>query len=204
MNTIKLTEILEYYDGIQIFAAHDPIGGHYVGSMIDTVGDFDRYLVVGVRPDRLDDFRIGKVDLRTLLLESPDGEWYTTVADGTIHDLLTLVQEKEPLAQTEYLPEGGFFLDEPSPVKEADIMQAIELGNVVTLTGHVELADRSAGEWRLLTEFGEQTGRTAPGGSVLDGLQVGKRYRFQCAEITALDPLWQDQRVLYLQRVEAT
>lgn len=204
MNTIQLTEILEYYDGIQIFAAHDPIGGHYVCSMIDTVGDFDRYLVVGVRPDRLDDFRIGKVDLRTLLLESPDGEWYTTVAEGTINDPLTLVQQKEPLVQTDYLPEGGFFLAEPPPVAESDIRRAIELGNVVTLTGRVELADRSAGEWRLLTESGVQMGRTAPGGTVLDGLQVGKRYHFQCAEITAVDPLWQDQRVLYLQKAEAT
>lgn len=29
MKTINLTEILEYYDGIQIFAAQDVIGGHY-------------------------------------------------------------------------------------------------------------------------------------------------------------------------------
>ena len=53
MKTVKLTGILDYYDGIQLFAARDPIGGHYVCDMIDTVGDFDRYLVVGVRPDRL-------------------------------------------------------------------------------------------------------------------------------------------------------
>ena len=71
MKTVKLTEILEYYDGIQIFAAQDPIGGHYVGEMIDTVGDFDRYAVVGVRPERLDDLRVGRVDLRTILLNPP-------------------------------------------------------------------------------------------------------------------------------------
>ena len=55
--TVKLTEILDYYDGIQLFAARDPIGGHYVCDMIDTAGDFDRYVVVGVRPERLDEFR---------------------------------------------------------------------------------------------------------------------------------------------------
>ena len=57
-------------------------GGHCVCDMIDTLGDFDRYLLVGVPPERLDDFRIGKVDLRTLPLETPDGEWFITGADG--------------------------------------------------------------------------------------------------------------------------
>ena len=98
MKTVKLTEILDYYDGIQLFAARHPIGGHYVCDMIDPVGDFDRYLVVGVRPERLDEFRTGEVDLRTLLLEAPDGEWFITVADGTIDDPLTSVLQQEPLA----------------------------------------------------------------------------------------------------------
>ena len=30
MKTVKLTEILDYYDGIQLFAAKDPIGSNYV------------------------------------------------------------------------------------------------------------------------------------------------------------------------------
>ena len=202
MKTVQLTEVLDYYDGIQIFAARDAIGGHYLCDMIDAVGDFDRYLVVGVRPGRLEDFRTGKVDLRTLLLEAPGGEWYITIADGTIHDPLTLVPQAEPLAQTEHLPQEGFFLEEPSPIDESDVQQAVERGNVVTLTGHVQLADRSAGEWKLLTARGIETGRTVPGGTLLDGLQVGRRYHFQCAEITEPDPLWQDQKVLYLQRIE--
>ena len=39
-------------------------------------------------------------------------------------------------------------------------------------------------------------------GSSLDGLQVDKRYRFQGAEVAEPDPLWRNQKVLYLQRVE--
>ena len=71
MKTVKLTEILEYYDGILLFAACDPIGGNYLCQAIDTVGDHDRYVVVGVRPERMVDFRAGHVDLRMLMLESP-------------------------------------------------------------------------------------------------------------------------------------
>ena len=135
-------------------------------------------------------------------LESPDGEWYITVADGTIADPLTLVPQQEPLAETEYLPEEGFFLEAPTPVSESDIKQAVERGNVAVFTGQVEHANRSTGEWSLLTDSGVLMGRTAPGGPSLDGLQVGKRYRFKCAEVTEPDPLWRDRKTLYLQSVE--
>ena len=122
MPTVKLTEILDYYDGIQIFAAQDPFGCHYVCDMVDTVGDFDRYVVVVVvRPERLDDFRTGRVDLRTLQLESPYGEWYITTADGTIDDPLILELRQEPLMETDYLPDEGFFLRQVVPVTDAPI-----------------------------------------------------------------------------------
>ncbi len=128
--------------------------------------------------------------------------WYITVADGTIEGPLTLAPQEEPLSETEYLPKEGFFLEAPTPVSESDIQQAVKRGNVVALTGQVELANRSKGEWVLLTDSGMKTGTTAPGGPSLDGLQVGKRYRFHCAEVTEPDPLWRNQKVLYLQRIE--
>ena len=61
MNTITLTEVLEYYDGIQMFAARDTAGVHYVCDMIESAGDFDRYAVAAVCPKRLNDFRTGRV-----------------------------------------------------------------------------------------------------------------------------------------------
>ena len=119
MKTVKLTEILEYYDGIQLFAAYDPIGGNYLGVAIDTVGDYDRYAVVGVRPDRMADFRAGQVDLRTVMLEAPGGEWYITVDDGAIDDPLVLEQQHKPLEETEHLPDGeGYFLRAEKPPDE--------------------------------------------------------------------------------------
>ena len=110
MNAITLTEVLEYYDGIQIFAAHDTAGVHYVCDMIDSAGDFDRYVVAAVCPKRLADFRAGRVDLRTLLLESPSGKWYITVAKGTIYDPLELIPQAQPVADSGHLPEESYFL----------------------------------------------------------------------------------------------
>ena len=202
MKTVTLTEVLDYYDGIQLFAARDPIGGHYVGDLIDTVGDFDRYLVVGVRPKRLDDFRTGRVDLRTILLETPCGEWYITTADGAVDDPLMLEPQHAPLAETDYLPEDGYFLDQEPPDVDAAIRRALERGKVVAVAGQVEQVNRSAGEWALLTDHGVKTGKTGPSGPGLDGLQVGKHYRFKCAEVTEPDAVWRDRQMLYLLRVE--
>ena len=79
MNTITLIEVLEYYDGIQMFAARDTTGVNYVCDMIESAGDFDLYAVAAVCPNRLNDFRTGQVDLRTLLLnpqvENGTSQW---------------------------------------------------------------------------------------------------------------------------------
>ncbi len=115
MKTIRLTEVLDYDDAIQIFAARDPAGDHYVCVMIDTVGNLGRYAVVGVSLERLAEFQAGRVDLRTLLLEAPDGEWYIAVVDGTIDNPLPLEPQRESLAETDYLPDAGFFLEGATP-----------------------------------------------------------------------------------------
>ena len=43
-----------------------------------------------------------------------------------------------------------------------------------------------------------KTGKVAHAGPDLDGLQVGKRYRFKCAEVMEQDALWRDRQTLYL------
>ncbi len=203
MKTVKLTEILEYYDGILIFAACDPIGGNYLCESIDTVGDHDRYAVVGVSPQKLAEFRAGRVDLRTVMLEAPGGEWYITVSDRTIEDPLVLEPQHELLSETDYLPSGdGYFLRPEDSPDDGAIRRALERGKAITVTGLVERANRSVGEWALLTEDGIQSGKTYPGGPGLDGLQVGKHYRFKCAQVTDHDSLWRDKQTLYLHHVE--
>ena len=61
-----------------------------------------------------------------------------------------------------------------------------------------------AGKWSLLADHGTTADKTAPGGPSLDGLQIGKRYCFKCAEVTELDPWPRDQKKLYLQSIETT
>ena len=156
---------------------------------------------MGAKPERLNDLRNGKVDLRALLLEMPEGQWYITIPEGSLDDPMELEPQSTPLGESDYLPGEGYFLGE-EPRDEAELQRVLERGNVVALTGQVELANRSKGEWSLLTDSGMKTGTTAPGGPSLDGLQVGKRYRFQCTEVAEPDPLWRNRKTLYLQSIE--
>ena len=83
MKKIQHTSTLFHYDGPQVFEARDTIGGHHIAVMVDSDGPDDRFLVAGVAPERLREFRSGILDLRTLLIDSDDeGQYLATVVDG--------------------------------------------------------------------------------------------------------------------------
>ena len=108
MKTIYPTAILDYYDGVLAFEARDDIGGHYIGTAVKPEGGYDRYLVTGARPERLRQFRNGDLDLRTLLLEAPGGEWYITLTNTSLADTLALEPQAGNIADAgELLPLDG-------------------------------------------------------------------------------------------------
>lgn len=110
MQVIRITEVLDYYDGIQIFEGRDAAGGCYVGSLIDQVGAADRYLVTAATPEGRQQFRAGLLDLRTLLLAAPGGRWYLTLDREGGDSPLGLEPQEGRLAETDYLPEPGLVL----------------------------------------------------------------------------------------------
>lgn len=110
MRPIRHTSTLVYYDGVQVFEGRDSIGGHYVGVWVETAADADRYLVAGVAPERLREFRAGALDLRTLLLDARHGGWLLAdVADG--FERPTTPRPLDNMAECpRFLPDEGFFL----------------------------------------------------------------------------------------------
>ena len=130
MKTIQPTDTLVYYDGVNVFEGRDPIGGHYVGMIVGTAGDFDRYLVVGAPPERLRQFRSGMLDLRTLLLGAPGGDWYMTLANSVHGEPLVLEPQNTPLVDTDFLPNEGFVLDDV-PADDRTLFEARGRGNVI-------------------------------------------------------------------------
>ena len=130
MKTIRHTTTLFYYDGPQVFEARDAIGGHYVAVMVEPQDGQDRYLVAGVAPERLRQFRSGTLDLRALLAESGEEEWYLATTTAGLDQPLALVQQGTPLMESGLLPDAGFVLHD-RPAEELALKEARERNNLV-------------------------------------------------------------------------
>lgn len=127
MKAIKLTAVLFYYDGVQVFEGRDAIGGHYVGAAIGPGIVTNRYMVTGAAPELLRQFRGGRLDLRTLLLAAPEGEWFITVDKEGGDSPLYLEPQPVPVAECDCLPGPNFTLED-GPVDDLALQHALEGG----------------------------------------------------------------------------
>ena len=123
MKTIQYVQTLFYYDGPQVFEARDAIGGHYVAVMVEPENEHDRYLVTGVVPEKLREFRSGKLDLRSLMLDSGDGAWHLAEVEEDLDRPLKLLPQPSSLRESGFLPEPGFLLD-PLPSTKLVLQEA--------------------------------------------------------------------------------
>lgn len=130
MRPIRRTSTLVYYDGVQVFEGRDAIGGHYIGVMIASSGDSDRYLVAGVVPEKLRLFRTGELDLRALFLEAGHGEWILADSADGLETPVTPVRPESSDVRTQWLPDDGFFLHD-RPGDDLALREARERHNTV-------------------------------------------------------------------------
>ncbi|MGH7953633.1 MAG: DUF6575 domain-containing protein [Limisphaerales bacterium] len=130
MKSIRHTTTLYYYDGPQVFEARDAIGGHYIAVMVEPAQGKDIYLVAGVEPERLRQFRIGTLDLRYLLTERDETEWYLAEFAEAVDAPLVLHLQTQSLASYAHLPDAGFILHERPAIAEA-VREARARNNLV-------------------------------------------------------------------------
>ena len=113
MRTLEIchTRTLDYYDGVQLFEARDPIGRNYVAALVDVGGVFDRYLVVSCEPEELRKLRTGVTDLRSLMERYARHGWY--FADvANISEPFSVIPQEGSVIPDEFLPGSGLFLEE--------------------------------------------------------------------------------------------
>ncbi len=110
MKTVNYLRTLEYYDRPLLFEASDDIGGHYLGMAVDAAEGADAFVVVSVAPERLRRFCAGLIDLRDLVIEAGNQEWYFTNSSNFFQPL-PLSPQQSSLAASDYLPDAGYFLD---------------------------------------------------------------------------------------------
>lgn len=130
MKPVTFTNILLYCDGPQIVEAQDNIGGSYIALLVDDVDGFDRYLICGVHPLKLRSFRVGSVDLRSILLDNSATEWGLVTVGNEAKELPLQPEVRTGQIDEAFLPEAGFFLHEGQLVDEA-LSKAYERNNLV-------------------------------------------------------------------------
>ena len=111
MKTIRYTKTLHYYDGPQVFEARDSIGGHYVALMVESEGSGARYVVAGVAPEHLRLFRVGSLDLRSLMMAAAPDQCYLASFGETMDSPVVIEQEGLSLDDGPLLPDDEFVME---------------------------------------------------------------------------------------------
>ena len=129
MKTIQHTSTLFSYDGPQVFEARDATGGQYIAVAVQARNGLDRYLVTGVVPEQLHQFRAGILDLRSLLVEGGIGEWYLTTSAAGLDQPLALAPQRMSIEASGFLPDEGFVLHDAPPNQGESVSQEPETKN---------------------------------------------------------------------------
>ena len=130
MKRIQYFKTLFYYDGPQVFEARDAIGGHYVAVMAQSETTCDKYLVAGVPPEKLRDFRSGLLDLKSMLIEAGKDDWYLTTLTDNLYKPLEIIRQNSSISESELLPADGFLLHK-YPADTFVVKEAQQRNNLV-------------------------------------------------------------------------
>lgn len=110
MKKLTLEKTLYFYDSPQVIELRDAFGGSFVAVLVDD----GRYVATGVAPETLRKFREGAIDLRSLMLEYGEAEWYLSGGNNDFSKSIEFELSKNSLSQTDFLPDEGFVLHDVS------------------------------------------------------------------------------------------
>lgn len=150
MTTIHYTATLFCYDGPLIIESRDEIGGHYVGVLVSEINEPDKYLIKGVSPSRLAEFRAGKIDIRSLLLHMEQDEWYLSDLNPDFNLPMSLMPQNDDIKESGFLPDEGFLLHD-SPTDDFVVAEARERNS--TILQITTESSQNFGEHRMSLEF---------------------------------------------------
>ncbi len=131
---ITLERVLEYYDVPQLFIGRDKIGTNYLCLLVDDETDC-KYITIQISKDRLNNFILGKEDLRYIYLH-PEFEreyFITTICNGS----LVLTNFESDILEENMLPSEGYFYDDEEE-NNSIIQEAIDNKHPVIHLGFID------------------------------------------------------------------
>ena len=171
---IQHKETLIYYDGAQLFLAHDQFSTPYLCLLVEQDDQSDKFLCVPISQARLEMFYQGRIDLRTIY-EAPESHelFYVQIGneEGETFQLLPLGE-----VPAEWLPEPNFFFEQEISYD----------GEQIELIGRITQADLYQGTWALHSIPDNQPYRGFLSDAKhlsLSGLILGEQlYKFICQQ----------------------
>jgi len=105
---IRHQETLVYYDVPQLFVARDQVNAQYLCLLVESTDDYDRYVCVPISPERLKDFYLGDIDLRTIY-EKPESDeiFYADIVDESQEAIQLIPLDIKQIPEN-WLPDQGF------------------------------------------------------------------------------------------------
>jgi len=94
ISTVKLKNILDYYDGPILITVVDSVDTVYICQLIKRTSELDEFFCVPISQSRLELFYLGQIDLREIF-KNPEIRFFS---------LVTVINYKEPM-NLEFIPE---------------------------------------------------------------------------------------------------
>ena len=107
-STLKVDSILEYYDNPQLLTARDCFDTLYLCLLYEDTPEC-KYTAIRISSKRLQDFCIGKKDLRSLFISPESNLEYFDVRYS--NDSLVLDSKISTTISEERLPDEGYYLE---------------------------------------------------------------------------------------------
>jgi len=111
MKAVRYERTLIYYDGHQVFLAHDLGANPFVGALISQ-GASDKYIVAQVDSIFLEAFMKGRIDLLRLMLSRVGPGWYLAEVSDGFDGPIGLQLQPENLDPFAHLPEPGLYIED--------------------------------------------------------------------------------------------
>ncbi len=104
---IQMTESFLYNDIKLIFSARDEQGQNYIAIYSGDLTEGFEYTTVPVSRESLEAFCEKRIDLRDLVTERGEEEWYVMMAQGSYGNV-EMQRQTGLLTETDRLPEAGY------------------------------------------------------------------------------------------------
>jgi hypothetical protein len=131
--TLTIQETLIWHDVPQLFVAKDKIGGLHLCLAVDDSSELPQYITVAISSSRLQDLKLGKIDLYSVFAQPELGGWFriTTFNESEIAAEAASFSEKIPES---WLPTPNEFLPRSSLLRP-ETFEIVKIGAVAKEAG---------------------------------------------------------------------